>query len=67
MWIMAGSVTTEEKVEQLKQDTEVQKALDQAATHKEAVNYPRGKQRRLSQISATAPQVSLLEFPKTCS
>jgi len=37
---MAGSVTTEEKVEQLKQDSEVQKALDQAATPKEAVIIP---------------------------
>jgi len=31
METMQGSVTTEEKVEQLKQDSEIQKALDQTA------------------------------------
>src|SRR5256885_1310002 len=44
---MAGSVTTEEKVEQLKQDSGVQKALDQAATPKEAVIVPAESKRRL--------------------
>jgi small-conductance mechanosensitive channel len=44
---MAGSVTTEEKVEQLKQDSEVQKALDQAATPKEAVLIPAESKQKL--------------------
>jgi small-conductance mechanosensitive channel len=44
---MPGSVTTEEKVEQLKKDSEVQKALDQAATPKEAVLIPAESKQRL--------------------
>jgi hypothetical protein len=31
---MSTSVTTKEKVEELKQDTEIQKAFDQTASHK---------------------------------
>ena len=44
---MPGSDTTEEKVEQLKQDSEVQKALDQAATPKEAVTIPAKSKQKL--------------------
>ncbi len=35
---MPDAVTTEAKVEELKQDTEVQKALDQTAPPKEALS-----------------------------
>jgi small-conductance mechanosensitive channel len=46
METMQGSVTTEEKVEQLKQDSEIQKALDQTAPPKETVRLPAaGKQK----------------------
>src|SRR6266576_6274821 len=47
METMAGSVTTEEKVEQLKQDSDVQKALDQAASPKEAVIIPAKSKQKL--------------------
>ena len=44
---MAGSDTAEEKVQQLKQDSGVQKALDQAATPKEAVIIPAKSKQKL--------------------
>ncbi len=47
METMAGSVTTEEKVEQLKQDSDVQKALDQTASPKETVIFPAESKQRL--------------------
>jgi small-conductance mechanosensitive channel len=43
---MPESVTTKEKVEELKQDTEVQKALDQTAPPEEAVTVPSKRQHR---------------------
>jgi small-conductance mechanosensitive channel len=43
---MSGSATTEDKVEELKQDSNIQKALDQTAGPKEPVTVPaEGKQR----------------------
>jgi small-conductance mechanosensitive channel len=47
MEIMTGSVTTEEKVEQLKKDSEVQKALDQTASPNQTVNTPPKAKHRL--------------------
>jgi small-conductance mechanosensitive channel len=47
METMRGSGTTEKKVEQLKKDSEIQKALDQTAGPKEIVRVPAKKQRRL--------------------
>ena len=44
---MRRSVTTEEKVEQLKKDSEIQKALDQTAGPKEAVTVPAKTQQKL--------------------
>jgi small-conductance mechanosensitive channel len=44
---MSGSATTEEKVEELKQDSEIQKALDQTAGPKEAVTVPAESKQRL--------------------
>lgn len=44
---MSASATTEEKVEQLKQDSDVQKALDQTAGPKEAVSVPPESKQRL--------------------
>ncbi len=44
---MTGSVTTEEKVEELKQDSDIQKALDQTAKPKEHVSVPAKRKQRL--------------------
>jgi small-conductance mechanosensitive channel len=44
---MAGPVTTEEKIEQLKQDSDVQKALDQTASPREAVVIPTESKQKL--------------------
>ena len=43
---MADSVSTKEKVEKLKLDTEIQKALDQTAPPQEAIKLPVKHQRR---------------------
>src|SRR6266550_113177 len=43
---MPDSASTKEKVEELKQDTEVQKALDQTAPPQEAFALPRKQRRR---------------------
>ncbi len=42
---MTGSVTTQEKVDQLKQDSEIQKALDQASGSKEHVSVSAGSKK----------------------
>jgi hypothetical protein len=42
---MPDAVSTKEKVEELKQDTEIQKALNQAAVPQKAASLP-GKRRR---------------------
>lgn len=47
METMPGSVTTEAKVEQLKQDSDIQKALDQTAGPKEIVAVPGKSDRNL--------------------
>jgi small-conductance mechanosensitive channel len=47
METMRGTVTTEERVAQLKQDTDIQKALDQAATPTEPISVPAKKQQKL--------------------
>jgi small-conductance mechanosensitive channel len=44
---MPGSVTTEEKVERLKQDSEIQKALEQTAGQKEIVTAPAADKQKL--------------------
>ena len=48
---MPNSVSTKEKVEELKQDTEIQKALDQTAPPQEAGNFPVKQQRRFFLIT----------------
>ena len=44
---MAGSVTTEEKVQELKQDSDIQKALDQTAQPKEDIRVPAERKQKL--------------------
>jgi small-conductance mechanosensitive channel len=44
---MSGTATTEDKVEELKQDSDIQKALDQTAGPKEAVTVPAESKQRL--------------------
>lgn len=43
---MSASVTTQAKVEELKQDTEIQKALDQTSALEKAVSLPRKRQHK---------------------